>query len=259
VLPRAAAYVRCVPPPALRAARRRRARVGEPSWSPPCAPLLSQLDRLRQVPYLKTLLDLPVVHSLLLGLLPGLALRLFVLLLPLVLYPLNRMAGAVSKADVDFQVSTHYFIFQVTERRRAAPAAPRVRERGAPRRSLIGPGPGLAVRPPPPFRATARLPPQAPNPRQPPLAGDCGAPAGLPPLVTRPHPSPQVLAVFGASFISGAARGFRPAGARGAPGPAAAREASAHRSAPVPWRPSHPSQPALAKPAATRADHAPER
>jgi len=36
-----------------------------------------------------------------------------VLLLPLLLYPLNRWGGAVSRADVDFQVSTQYFVFQV--------------------------------------------------------------------------------------------------------------------------------------------------
>ncbi|GBF92769.1 hypothetical protein Rsub_05388 [Raphidocelis subcapitata] len=72
-----------------------------------------QLDRLRELPFLATLLDLPVVHSLLLGLLPGLALRLWLLLLPAALYPLSRAGGALSWADVDFQVSTQYFTFQV--------------------------------------------------------------------------------------------------------------------------------------------------
>jgi hypothetical protein len=41
--------------------------------SAPRSPTPPQLDRLRRVPYLSTLLDLPVVHSLLLGLLPGAA------------------------------------------------------------------------------------------------------------------------------------------------------------------------------------------
>lgn len=63
-----------------------------------------QIDRLRGLPVISHLLDIPIVHSLLLGVLPGLALRLFILLLPLLLYPLNRAAGAVSEADVDFQV-----------------------------------------------------------------------------------------------------------------------------------------------------------
>ncbi len=76
-------------------------------------PPARQLDRLRQLPYLDKILDIPLVRSLLLGLLPGLALRLFVMLLPLLLYPLNRASGAISKADVDFQVSTQYFVFQV--------------------------------------------------------------------------------------------------------------------------------------------------
>ncbi|KIZ05265.1 Uncharacterized protein RSN1 [Monoraphidium neglectum] len=74
---------------------------------------LLQLDRLRQIPFLDKILDIPLVRSLLLGVLPGLALRLFVMLLPLLLYPLNRSAGAVSEADVDFDVSTQYFVFQV--------------------------------------------------------------------------------------------------------------------------------------------------
>jgi len=59
------------------------------------------------------LLDIPFVHSFMLGILPGLALRVFVLLLPVLLYPLNRLGGAISKADVDFEVATQYFLFQV--------------------------------------------------------------------------------------------------------------------------------------------------
>ena len=46
-----------------------------------------------------------MVHSLLVGVLPGLALRIFVLLLPVLLYALNRRAGAVGQADMDGHVS----------------------------------------------------------------------------------------------------------------------------------------------------------
>jgi hypothetical protein len=52
-----------------------------------------------------TLVSVPVVRSLLTGVLPGLALRIFVLLLPVLLYALNRRAGAVGQADMDGHVS----------------------------------------------------------------------------------------------------------------------------------------------------------
>jgi hypothetical protein len=64
-------------------------------------------------PVIAKLLEIEPVKNLIMGILPGLALRLFVVLLPVLLYPLNRAGGAISKADVDFQVSTQYFVFQV--------------------------------------------------------------------------------------------------------------------------------------------------
>jgi hypothetical protein len=103
-----------------------------------------QLERLREVPFLDRLLDIPFVRSLLLGLLPGLALRLFVLLLPLALYPLSRAGGALSWADVDFQVSTQYFTFQARRGSRPAGGArffvwPRPRLGLAGRGQLVAP------------------------------------------------------------------------------------------------------------------------
>eukprot|EP00775_Hariotina_reticulata_P002150 gene2150-2468_t len=74
---------------------------------------LLQLDRLQNVPVIGTLVRLPVVHSLLLGVLPGLALRLFVLLLPVLLYALNRRAGAVGAEELDGYVATHFFFMQL--------------------------------------------------------------------------------------------------------------------------------------------------
>lgn len=58
-------------------------------------------------------MSLPVVHSLLLGVLPGLALRIFVMLLPVILYGLNRRAGPVGAAQLDGWVATHFFGMQV--------------------------------------------------------------------------------------------------------------------------------------------------
>lgn len=71
----------------------------------PLACSVAQLEQLERVPVIKDLVAIPVVRSLLTGVLPGLALRIFVLLLPVLLYALNRRAGAVGQADMDGHVS----------------------------------------------------------------------------------------------------------------------------------------------------------
>jgi hypothetical protein len=76
--------------------------------------LVLQLDRLEKTPVIKDIIAIPVVRSILLGVLPGLALRLFVLLLPILLYALNNHAGYFAISDVDFAVSTQYFVVQVS-------------------------------------------------------------------------------------------------------------------------------------------------
>jgi hypothetical protein len=73
----------------------------------------TQLERLEGTPVIGTIVRLPVVRSILLGVLPGLALRLFVLLLPILLYALNNHAGFKASSDVDFAVATQYFTVQV--------------------------------------------------------------------------------------------------------------------------------------------------
>jgi hypothetical protein len=72
-----------------------------------------QLERLQSLPVIGELVSLPGVRSLLLGVLPGLALRIFVLLLPVILYALNRRAGPVGAAQLDGWVATHFFGLQV--------------------------------------------------------------------------------------------------------------------------------------------------
>jgi hypothetical protein len=72
-----------------------------------------QLERLQALPVIGVLVSLPGVRSLLLGVLPGLALRIFVLLLPVILYALNRRAGPVGAAQLDGWVATHFFGMQV--------------------------------------------------------------------------------------------------------------------------------------------------
>jgi hypothetical protein len=72
-----------------------------------------QLERLRELPVIGVLVTLPVVQSLLVGVLPGLALRIFVLLLPVILYAMNRRAGPKGDAELDGSVATHFFYLQV--------------------------------------------------------------------------------------------------------------------------------------------------
>lgn len=81
--------------------------------SPLLCPNLLQLDRLERFPVIGVLVKLPVVQSLLVGVLPGLALRIFVMLLPVILYALDRRAGAKGDAELDGSVATHFFSLQV--------------------------------------------------------------------------------------------------------------------------------------------------
>ncbi|KAI7841239.1 hypothetical protein COHA_005076 [Chlorella ohadii] len=59
------------------------------------------------------LASVPVLNALVTAILPGLALKIFVKLLPCLLALLNRHSGMVSAADIDLSVVTKYFIFQV--------------------------------------------------------------------------------------------------------------------------------------------------
>ncbi len=75
------------------------------------------------LPVLSALVHIPVVRSLLAGVLPGLALRLLLLALPALLGRLVRWAGAASEAEVDFRATTLCFNFQVMARCRGRTAA----------------------------------------------------------------------------------------------------------------------------------------
>lgn len=68
------------------------------------------------LPVLSSLVRIPVVRSLLSGVLPGLALRLLLAALPALMGRLVRWAGAISEAEVDFRATTLCFNFQVTVR-----------------------------------------------------------------------------------------------------------------------------------------------
>ncbi|MEW5319517.1 MAG: hypothetical protein WDW38_010662 [Sanguina aurantia] len=74
---------------------------------------LLQLRRLDTVTWLRPILAFQVVRSLLGGLLPGLALRILIAIMPFLLRLMVQRSGAVSKGNVDGQVTTLYFMFQV--------------------------------------------------------------------------------------------------------------------------------------------------
>lgn len=58
-------------------------------------------------------LGVPLLRSLVQGILPGLALRLFIALLPILLWLLNMRSGHANLSAVDFAVIRQFFIFQV--------------------------------------------------------------------------------------------------------------------------------------------------
>ncbi|KAG2430435.1 hypothetical protein HXX76_009959 [Chlamydomonas incerta] len=74
---------------------------------------LLQVRRLEKVVLFRSLVRVPVLRSLLSGLLPGAVLRLLLLLLPAALGRLVRWAGAPSRSQVDFRATTLAFGFQV--------------------------------------------------------------------------------------------------------------------------------------------------
>jgi uncharacterized membrane protein YgcG len=76
---------------------------------------LLEVDALeKDFPFVRALLALPGIRPLLVAVLPGLALRLFIVALPAVLAALIRRAGgAAGMSEVDFAVARAYFGFQV--------------------------------------------------------------------------------------------------------------------------------------------------
>ena len=55
---------------------------------------------------------LPFVNSLITAILPGLALKIFLILVPFILTAMNKFAGMRSASEVDLGVVTRYFLFQ---------------------------------------------------------------------------------------------------------------------------------------------------
>ncbi|GMH37685.1 hypothetical protein BSKO_05558 [Bryopsis sp. KO-2023] len=74
---------------------------------------LIEIDTLDETPVIKDIVGVPFVRAILTALLPGLALKIFLAILPMILAWMNKLEGLVSKSEIDFRVSKKYFIFQV--------------------------------------------------------------------------------------------------------------------------------------------------
>lgn len=79
-----------------------------------CAAIQSlvNIKQLERTPVIKEIVKIPFVRSLLVGILPGLVLKIFLAILPMLLAIMNRFAGMVSISQIDFGVVERYFIFQ---------------------------------------------------------------------------------------------------------------------------------------------------
>eukprot|EP00803_Ostreobium_quekettii_P011457 evm.model.scf_1059.5 EVM.evm.TU.scf_1059.5 scf_1059:28549-38537(-) len=76
---------------------------------------LIEIERLEKydIPGLNELLEIHVFRSLLVAILPGLALKIFLALLPSLLVFMNKVQGMVSLSAIDFGLLRKYFLFQV--------------------------------------------------------------------------------------------------------------------------------------------------
>ena len=72
-----------------------------------------QLDRVKEAKIIGEILSYPIVRSLAQTLIPTLALRIVLLLVPSVLLLLSSGQGMYAESQVEFGVVRKYFIFQV--------------------------------------------------------------------------------------------------------------------------------------------------
>ena len=99
----------------------------------------AQIEKLVDLPGIREVLALPLLSSVLAGILPQLVLRLFFSLMPYILGFLERLEGLPAESEVEFGVVRKYFAFQVrpSESTVAAPS-----HRGLVRLSRLHPSQG---------------------------------------------------------------------------------------------------------------------
>ncbi|CAN0914428.1 Calcium permeable stress-gated cation channel 1, partial [Linum grandiflorum] len=66
----------------------------------------------KAVPFLKPLIEMKVVKSVIQGFLPGLALKLFLIFLPSILMIMSKFEGLISLSTLERRSATRYYIFQ---------------------------------------------------------------------------------------------------------------------------------------------------
>ena len=63
-----------------------------------------QVNKLEHVPFIRNIINLPVINGLLTSFLPSLILRIFLALLPTLLTFMNKVQGMVSTSSIEFGV-----------------------------------------------------------------------------------------------------------------------------------------------------------
>lgn len=72
-----------------------------------------EYDRLEDYAVIGDIVTFPLIQSILEGVLPQLAMIIFLAILPMIITALNKFQGYYSRSSIDFEVIKKYFIFQV--------------------------------------------------------------------------------------------------------------------------------------------------